>query len=182
MTVTAPAEFEGQLFTKWMLGGTEVSRHPTLFVELEDNLTLEVIYIDKALAGRWSFDDLAGIIAADSSGHGLDGYLGGGTAWTDGVHRGGALSFDGINSFMEILHSDQWGLHETAFTLALWVRTERTTPQALIEKAHNTALGTMLFALNRHPLVQGGVPSIPAGSGWIPVFGPPPMVAGTIWL
>jgi len=50
------------------------------------------------LVGWWRFDEGAGNIVSDSSGHGNDGTIYGAT-WVDGKH-GKALSFDGVE--------DQW--------------------------------------------------------------------------
>jgi hypothetical protein len=52
------------------------------------------------LVGRWGFDEGTGTVAKDSSGNGNHGTVYGAT-WVDGRY-GKALSFDGVNDYLEI--------------------------------------------------------------------------------
>ena len=53
------------------------------------------------LVGWWKFDEGSGTVAYDSSGNGHDGNLTNGPSWTTGK-IGGALSFDGVDDYVEI--------------------------------------------------------------------------------
>ncbi|NQV32805.1 MAG: LamG domain-containing protein, partial [Phycisphaeraceae bacterium] len=68
------------------------------------------------LVGWWKFDEGAGIVAADSSGRGLDASIEG-PIWTEG-HSGSALEFNGTDSLVRIPESTT-GL---AKTVAMWIR------------------------------------------------------------
>ncbi len=69
------------------------------------------------LVGWWKFDETNGTVAYDSSGNGNDGNLTNGPTWTTGK-IGGALSFDGVDDFVEV-SSRKWTLNNT-FTVSLW--------------------------------------------------------------
>lgn len=56
--------------------------------------------LNNGLVGYWSFDEGSGTIAHDSSGYGNHGTVYGGAAWAEGV-SGGALSFDGIDDYVD---------------------------------------------------------------------------------
>jgi subtilisin family serine protease len=53
------------------------------------------------LIGHWTFDEGMGITAGDSSGNGHAGILTNGPAWTTPGQIGGALSFDGIDDYVD---------------------------------------------------------------------------------
>lgn len=74
---------------------------------------------DPNLLGWWTFDDGAGTTAADSSGHGDDGTLRGGPQWIAG-QLGGALSFNGGSTYVEIPYSSAYD-KPSQLTLAAWV-------------------------------------------------------------
>jgi hypothetical protein len=84
-----------------------------------------------ALLAYWRFDDGAGNLVLDSSGHGHDGtILANGTsptpAWTTGK-VGGALALDG-QSFVRVPYSSDWNKLEAtnAFTVVAWVIRQTT--------------------------------------------------------
>ncbi len=68
------------------------------------------------LVGYWKFDNGCGIVA-DSSGNGAHGTIYGGATWVDGKY-GSALSFDGVDDYVE-LPQLMTGVNNT-FTLELW--------------------------------------------------------------
>jgi len=75
---------------------------------------------DENLVGYWSFDDGTGTVAVDGSGNGNDGTLYNmeEADWVDGA-VGKALSFDGVDEFVEI---DDPVLGEAAITISAWVK------------------------------------------------------------
>lgn len=73
---------------------------------------------DPSLVAWWSFDEGAGVLAADGSGNGNDGTVQGDATWVPGVH-GQALAFNGSDTYVS---TEQSLLNDvTAFTLAGWV-------------------------------------------------------------
>ena len=54
------------------------------------------------LVGWWKFDETNGTVAYDSSGNGNDGNLTNGPTWATGK-IGGALSFDGVDDYIEVV-------------------------------------------------------------------------------
>ena len=69
--------------------------------------------------GHWSFDDGVGVTATDLSGNGNTGVLVNEPTWTTG-RLGSALSFDGVNDYVEVAHSDSLNLR-TELTVSTWV-------------------------------------------------------------
>ncbi len=63
--------------------------------------------LHNGLVGWWKFDETNGTVAYDSSGNGNDGNLTGGPTWVGGK-IGGALSFDGVDDFVDV-RNFQWG-------------------------------------------------------------------------
>ncbi|MEM9015461.1 MAG: LamG-like jellyroll fold domain-containing protein [Verrucomicrobiota bacterium] len=84
------------------------------------------IDVDAGLTGHYRLDESAGFVAADSSPGGNDGALTNfsGTPWIAGTVGEGALQFDGIDDWVNLVN----GSHlETAFnhrTVALWARAD----------------------------------------------------------
>ena len=93
-----------------------------------------VISQDMGEVGWWRFDEGSGIQVIDSSGMGNTGTLSLGTlgnttpanAWVAGV-SGGALSFDGVDDFVNVPHSTSLNI-TSAITLEAWVRITSTGP------------------------------------------------------
>ena len=84
------------------------------------------------LAGYWSLDDGAGATAADASGNGYDATLVNGPSWDLG-RVGGGLTFHGVDDRVDAPCAALDGLRDA--TVALWVRTTKTGPQALVSAA-----------------------------------------------
>jgi len=70
------------------------------------------------LMGRWEFDEGSGTTAADSSGNGNTGNVNG-ASWVDGKY-GKALSFDGVNDYVEVKDSNSLDITGN-ITIAAWV-------------------------------------------------------------
>ena len=70
-----------------------------------------------SLVAHWALDDGAGTTAADSSGNGHDGTVGGEATWIDGAIDG-ALDFDGTSTHINMDDEVARG----TFTLTLWLR------------------------------------------------------------
>jgi len=70
-------------------------------------------------------DEGEGTTARDSSGYGNHGSITG-AIWVDGYY-GKALSFDGVDDYVEVPHSDSLYL-DADFTVLAWVALERTPP------------------------------------------------------
>lgn len=71
------------------------------------------------LIARYDFDEAAGTVLHDHSGHGFDGILHGGAAWKAGAH-GSSLEFNGINAYVQ-LPSDS-AFNAASFTVAAWIQ------------------------------------------------------------
>src|SRR5690242_12076043 len=74
------------------------------------------------LVAAYAFDEASGTVLHDGSGNGHDGTVSGAT-WTGG-HDGGALSFNGSNSSVDL---GQLGtFYQSGFTLEAWVQKSGT--------------------------------------------------------
>ncbi len=80
--------------------------YPELY-EVGSNLKLLPVSRDPSLVGYWSFDEGSGTIAYDRSGKGNNGTLFNGPTWQTGSNciKGGCLSFDGVDDYVEVLDS-----------------------------------------------------------------------------
>ncbi|MBW2984055.1 right-handed parallel beta-helix repeat-containing protein [Candidatus Woesearchaeota archaeon] len=76
---------------------------------------------DPALIGYWNFDEGSGTIASDLSTQNIDGIVNGGATWITGI-KGNALSFDGINDYVQIPDDPVWDTGDY-LTISLWFRT-----------------------------------------------------------
>ncbi|MEM2971281.1 MAG: LamG domain-containing protein [Candidatus Bathyarchaeia archaeon] len=75
---------------------------------------------EPGLIGYWKFDEGSGTTAYDSSGNNNTGTLVNGPAWVDGK-IGKALSFDGIDDYVEVPDSNSLDLI-TSLTLTMWLK------------------------------------------------------------
>jgi hypothetical protein len=96
----------------------------------------EQVDVREGLLAEYLFDEGAGRLAADSSGHHRHGRLEGDPQWVRGYY-GHGLHFDGAHDYVYI--GQQETLELTQYTLAAWVKTDgRTTDperQEILEKA-----------------------------------------------
>ena len=70
--------------------------------------------------GYWGLNETNGTVAVDSSGNGNDGTVSGAT-WTPAGQNQGCLSFNGLNSYVQISRAIS-----NDFSLAFWVKTTQT--------------------------------------------------------
>lgn len=82
---------------------------------LSDEVTPNIVAI-------WRFEEGQGSKVLDSSGNGHHGKIMGNAKWTDKGKIGGAIEFDGVDSFVEVAKSKAFDL--TEFTVELWFRAE----------------------------------------------------------
>ncbi|HCO92906.1 MAG TPA: hypothetical protein DIU00_02965, partial [Phycisphaerales bacterium] len=88
-------------------------------------VSTNVAHAGKAeLIGWWTFDEGTGTIAADSSGLGNDGTLGGNPTWIAG-HIGGALDLDGTGDYVA-LDGIVDDLTSDDITISVWIKTTQT--------------------------------------------------------
>lgn len=81
---------------------------------------LSLIAKAEGLAGWWKFDEGSDQYAYDSSGNSNTGTLNGGAAWASGK-VGGALSFDGVNSYVDA--GNGASLNSTSsISVGMWVK------------------------------------------------------------
>ncbi|HEC75825.1 MAG TPA: hypothetical protein ENI33_01015 [Thermoplasmatales archaeon] len=113
-------------------------------------------YDEDGLVACWHFDEGSGSIVYDSSGNNNHGTIHG-ASWTTGVSRN-ALSFDGVNDYVEIPHDDVLEF-ETEGTYMLWFKPAiQLTPQSpRMDLLHKS--GEYGFIFNHHsdmPGIDGG--------------------------
>ncbi|MHC4368753.1 MAG: LamG domain-containing protein [Planctomycetota bacterium] len=78
---------------------------------------------DPNLVGWWKLDDDADTVAVDSSGYDNYGTLQSDPQWTIG-YDGGALSFDGVDDFVQIPHDETLTV-DNEVTVMAWIHTSR---------------------------------------------------------
>jgi hypothetical protein len=168
VTVTAPAGANGNAFVKWQRDGLDLTTNFTATLTMDANHLLTAVYGGTGLVGYWKLDDGSGVVALDSSGFGNHGRLTNGPVFTNapGGRLSGALIFDGVNDHVVVPDTDLLDFNARSFTVALWVKTSKTGPQALLEKQHQFFSGLFILALNRDNAVPGGF-SLWHGSDWI---------------
>jgi hypothetical protein len=91
------------------------------------------------LLGWWKFDEGAGSLVGDATGRGNDGKLMGGPQWING-QLGGALSFNGSTSYVEVPHSTVFD-SPSQLTLSAWIN-----PTVLADWC-----GVITFGINNSP-------------------------------
>ena len=99
--------------------GSEESTNAQFYVQTDINAV-------SGLVGWWKFDETNSSVAIDSSGYGRNGTLRGfdsnNTQWVSGK-IGGALSFDGINDYVEVLNYK--GISgSNPRTMSAWIKTD----------------------------------------------------------
>jgi hypothetical protein len=86
------------------------------------------------LVGFWNFDEGAGLIANDYSGNNNTGVLVNEPQWTTG-RFGAGLSFDGIDDYVEVAHSDRLNLTRE-LTVSAWIYNKATHEPSLQSEYH----------------------------------------------
>jgi hypothetical protein len=75
---------------------------------------------DDGLVAEWHFDEGEGSVLKDSSGNGNDGVIYG-AIWVDGKY-GGALSFDGVDDYVEVPDAPQLSGGGKDLTIEAWIK------------------------------------------------------------
>jgi hypothetical protein len=109
------------------------------------------IFVDSAgpingLVAWWKFDETNGTVAYDSSGNGNDGSLGNGPTWTTGK-IGGALSFDGVNDYVNLGNFGFFNNREV-LSVSFWAKII-STPNAYNEIITQTNLNAVSITSSR---------------------------------
>jgi len=92
------------------------------------------------LVAYWKLDEIAGAVAADSSGHGFDGVLSGGPVWQPaGGQIDGALQFNGANDYIDCNNPAALDIRDQ-ITLTCWIKVPAFTRawQALVTKGDDS--------------------------------------------
>ena len=96
----------------------------------ESNATNTFIRVIDGVVGSWHFDEGSGTTAYDTSGNDNDGTIYGAT-WTDGKF-GKALSFDGVDDYVEVPDSDSLDLQ--TLTLEVWNKLDALSDTGVLYK------------------------------------------------
>jgi len=79
------------------------------------------------LVGYWKFDEGSGTTAYDSSGNGNNGILVNGPTWVAGKY-GEALSFEGVDDYVEIAGNTDLNPYTNDWTVSAWVNLNKLCP------------------------------------------------------
>ena len=99
--------------------------------------------LTEGLVGWWKFDETDGDVAYDSSGNGNEGNLTNGPTWVEGK-IGGALSFDGVNDYVNFGVRDVFNL-ESKITVSLWIKAFDYKYAQVISKSTLSGVFTWAF-------------------------------------
>jgi hypothetical protein len=104
---------------------------------------------EAGLVGHWNFDEGTGTTAYDSSGNNNVGTLVNGPTWVDGKY-GKALSFDGVNDYVAVPHSNSLDFERTdSFTISSWITVDSLSDyRNIIGKNDNAYRGWNLVLLS----------------------------------
>jgi hypothetical protein len=72
------------------------------------------------LVGYWNVDEGSGTVAHDNSGNGNDGILCNDPTWVNGK-SGGALSFDGVDDYVNVTENTDLDPHTSNWTISAWL-------------------------------------------------------------
>lgn len=109
-------------------------------------------FAQSGLVAAYGFDEGSGSTVNDSSGQGNNGVVSG-AAWTTTGKFGGALSFDGVSSWVTVPHSAALALTK-GMTIEAWIRTASPAGwRAIALKERTGGLSYALYGgdLNGHP-------------------------------
>ena len=118
--------------------------------------------LQKGLVGHWTMaqDSLKGSLLADKTPYENDGTIYGATFTTDRKGQANkAMSFDGVDDYIEILHNSNLSLSDN-FSFGLWVKLITLPSGAttfLIKGSSNPAVDNYLIYLNTNGIVDGYV-------------------------
>ena len=134
---------------------------------------------DDGLVAEWHFDEGSGSVLVDSSGNGNDGVINGAT-WVGGV-SGSALSFDGVDDYVEVPHDSSLDFGYGDLSISSWMhpflQIERwsckqqqlpSSPPACLRSAPRSGA-----ASPPHPAHQGPFPPT-TGTAWFLFLHAPP--------
>jgi hypothetical protein len=98
------------------------------------------------LAAAYGFDEGAGTIASDASGHANTANLQNGVAWVAGQH-GTAASFDGVNDYISIPNSASTNISGNALTISMWINPQplASGDSVVIGKFWNTTVTSPFY-------------------------------------
>ena len=86
---------------------------------------------DDGLVADWHFDEGSGSVLKDSSRNGNDGVIYGAT-WVEGKY-GGALSFDGVDDYVEFTYDSDFTPGKNSWTIEVWVKApSKSTDMSII--------------------------------------------------
>ena len=97
------------------------------------------------LVGHWKFDEGSGDVVYDSSGYGNDGTLINNPAWVDGKF-GKALSFDGVDDYVEVLDDPSLNFGIGNFSVELWFKGPKQSDYLALKVDGDTCQGWWLEA------------------------------------
>jgi len=118
------------------------------------------------LVGWWRFDEGSGSIATDSSQYGNDGTVYGAT-WVDGKY-GKALSFNGVDNYVNVAHSDSVNVGLGSYTVTFWMKTtDFSVLRNILDKRRNAGIWPFFFQLQPSGKILFDMQTT---SGWAPVF------------
>ena len=106
---------------------------------------------DDGLVAEWHFDEGSGSVLKDSSGNGNDGVIYGAT-WVDGKY-GKALSFDGVDDYVEVPHSTSLDITDE-ITIEAWFRAIDVSGNPFI-LAHGESFDTDKFQYSLY--IESGI-------------------------
>ena len=134
---------------------------------------IQDLYNSANLMAHYALDEGSGTIAVDSSGNGNNGTISGGATFTTGK-IGQALSFDGVNDYINIPNNTT--LSPTGdMTLSAWVKfwqlgTDLARVQKIVYKGHNVtpweSYELMMDATNQIVFNRAGGTNSYAGAGY----------------
>jgi N-acetylneuraminic acid mutarotase len=106
-------------------------------LEVDDSLM-------QGLVGWWKFDENNGTVATDSSGNGNNGTLINGPTWATGK-IGGALSFDGLNDYVDAGNDSVLDVGKGDFSLAAWILSSHTDFRDIVAKRNPSSFNGWVF-------------------------------------